>query len=49
MNMGQMLEDVKLAVGGIKPVHFIGRTGGMIPTENEIIKKVLELVLKEAA
>ena len=26
-----MVEDVRLAVKGKKPVHFYGRTGGMIP------------------
>jgi len=31
MNHGQMLEDVRLAVGGKVPVHFLGKTGGDIP------------------
>jgi len=37
MNLGQMLEDVKLSVAGKKNVHFYGRTGGMIPTIAEIV------------
>jgi len=37
MNAGQMLEDVKLAVCGRKPVHFYGRFGGIIPTSDEIL------------
>lgn len=37
MNLGQMLEDVKLSVEGKKTVHFYGRTGGMVPTIQEII------------
>jgi 2-oxoglutarate ferredoxin oxidoreductase subunit alpha len=37
MNVGQMIEDVKLAVSGRKPVHFYGRQGGIIPTPEEII------------
>jgi len=32
MNAGQMVEDVKLAVCGKKPVHFYGRMGGIVPT-----------------
>jgi 2-oxoglutarate ferredoxin oxidoreductase subunit alpha len=36
MNAGQMVEDVRLAVNGKKPVHFYGRMGGIIPTPNEI-------------
>lgn len=43
MSMGQMLEDVRLALNGAKPVHFLGRTGGMIPTPTEIIETVLRL------
>lgn len=37
MNCGQMVEDVKLAVNGRKPVYFYGRTGGIIPTPEEIL------------
>lgn len=36
MSMGQMVEDVRLAVNGKCPVEFYGRTGGMIPTPDEI-------------
>jgi len=44
MSMGQMVEDVRLAVNGVKPVHFFGRTGGVIPTPKEVVaeaKKIL--------
>lgn len=44
MSMGQMVDDVKLAVECKVPVHFYGRTGGVIPTPNEVlgeIKKIL--------
>jgi 2-oxoglutarate ferredoxin oxidoreductase subunit alpha len=44
MSMGQMIDDVKIASNGKKPVHFYGRTGGMIPTPAAIVehaKKVL--------
>ncbi len=40
MNMGQMIEDVKLVVGGRKPVEFFGRTGGIIPTPGEILEAI---------
>lgn len=43
MSAGQMLEDVKLAVSGIAPVAFLGRMGGGIPSEEEIIKKINSL------
>ena len=43
MSAGQMVEDVKLAVSGKVPVHFYGRTGGGVPTVEEINKKIREL------
>lgn len=46
MSMGQMVEDVRLAVKGKLPVHFYGRAGGMAPTPNEIADKAI-LVLEE--
>ena len=44
MSMGQMVEDVKLAVNGKIPVHFFGRTGGNIPYPNEIIDEVKKII-----
>lgn len=43
MNMGQMVDDVKLAVQCRVPVSFFGRTGGMVPKPSEILDKILEL------
>ncbi|MCX6138254.1 MAG: 3-methyl-2-oxobutanoate dehydrogenase subunit VorB [Ignavibacteriales bacterium] len=40
MNAGQMVEDVRLAVNGATPVHFKGRTGGMIPSPEEILVEI---------
>ena len=37
MSAGQMVEDVRLSVEGRKPVHFYGRTGGIVPTSDEIL------------
>lgn len=44
MSMGQMVEDVRLAVNGKKPVHFYGRTGGMFPTPKDIVAEVKKLI-----
>ncbi len=38
MSYGQMLEDVRLSVDGKAKVEFLGRSGGGVPTEEEIIK-----------
>ena len=40
MSTGQMVEDVRLAVNGKKPVHFYGRTGGVVPSPEEIVKEI---------
>lgn len=40
MSYGQMIEDVRLAVNGKAPVEFIGRAGGGVPAEEDIIEKV---------
>ena len=44
MSMGQMVEDVKIAVECKMPVHFVGRTGGMVPDPMQIVEKARELV-----
>lgn len=44
MSCGQMIEDVRLSVEGKKPVHFYGRTGGMVPSPEDILDKVREIV-----
>lgn len=41
MNMGMMVDDVRLAVNGRKPVDFYGRTGGIIPTPSEVLEKII--------
>lgn len=40
MNMGQMVEDVRLAVCGRVPVEFFGRAGGIIPTPAETLAAI---------
>ena len=44
MSCGQLVEDVKLAVNGEKPVYFFGRTGGTIPSDFEILNEVDKIV-----
>ncbi len=41
MNMGQMVEDVRLVVAGRAPVEFYGRTGGVIPTPDEVLDAIV--------
>lgn len=43
MSMGQMVEDVRLAVNGKSPVRFYGRTGGVIPTPEEVLYEIEKL------
>ena len=40
MNMGQMVDDVRLAVNGRVPVEFYGRTGGVIPSPEEVLEQI---------
>ena len=44
MSCGQMVEDVKLASSCRKPVYFFGRTGGIIPSDFEILNEVDKIV-----
>ncbi|HQC35792.1 MAG TPA: 3-methyl-2-oxobutanoate dehydrogenase subunit VorB [Bacillota bacterium] len=47
MSLGQMVDDVRLAVNGKKPVFFHGRAGGIVPTVEEIVEAAKQ-ALKEA-
>jgi 2-oxoglutarate ferredoxin oxidoreductase subunit alpha len=46
MSLGQMVEDVKLAVAGKSPVVFYGRPGGGVPTVDEVLDKIKQLTLR---
>ncbi len=54
MNAGQMLDDVKIGVGGQCAVEFYGRMGGMVPLPDEVLAAIAKLdqatnrVLKQA-
>jgi 2-oxoglutarate ferredoxin oxidoreductase subunit alpha len=37
LNAGQMIEDVKLAVGDRMPIHHFGRMGGIVPNPDEVL------------
>lgn len=43
MSMGQMIDDVKLAINCSKPVEFFGRTGGVIPTPTEVLAEIKKI------
>jgi len=47
MNAGQMLEDVRLAVSGRKPVEFYGRLGGVMPFPDEILAEIRRMAAGE--
>lgn len=44
LSMGQMVEDVRLAVNGVKPVDFFGKAGGIVLTPDDIVNEVLKEV-----
>lgn len=44
MSEGQMVEDVRLAVCGRSPVHFLGHSGGWVPDDKDIVDKVERLL-----
>jgi 2-oxoglutarate ferredoxin oxidoreductase subunit alpha len=43
MNMGQMIEDVQLALEGKGEVSFYGRPGGVVPTPSEVARVISRL------
>jgi pyruvate/2-oxoacid:ferredoxin oxidoreductase alpha subunit len=43
LSTGQMVEDVRLAVEGRRPVEFYGRCGGSVPSAEEILEFVWDI------
>lgn len=43
MSMGQMIDDVRLAISDSVPVAFFGHTGGVVPTPNEVLAEIEKL------
>ena len=48
MSMGQMIDDVKLALDCRIPVEFYGRTGGVVPKPTALFEQIKLLSEKEA-
>jgi len=44
LSVGQLVEDVRLAVEGRCPVHLLGRTGGVVMTPAEVVQAIETLV-----
>ena len=44
MSMGQMVEDVRLAMEGTRPVSFYGTAGGLVPTNEQVREAILNLI-----
>jgi pyruvate/2-oxoacid:ferredoxin oxidoreductase alpha subunit len=40
LSVGQLRDDVRLALEGRRPVEFFGRTGGVVPTAEEVLAAV---------
>jgi len=45
LSNGQMVEDVRLAMNGKLPVEFYGRTGGNVPSVEEVHSKLMQHVM----
>jgi 2-oxoglutarate/2-oxoacid ferredoxin oxidoreductase subunit alpha len=43
MNMGQMVDDVRMALGPDRKIDFFGRAGGVVPTPEEILGEIRRL------
>ena len=37
LSMGQMIDDVKIALEGCRPVTFVGKAGGVVPTPEDVV------------
>jgi len=43
LNMGQMVEDVRLAIGGRARIELVHRTGGLLPSYLDIVQRAEEI------
>ncbi len=48
MSTGQMVDDVRLALDGLRPVEFYGRCGGNVPSHDEVLSLVRKLAQNHA-
>ena len=49
MSNGQMMEDVRLALNGARPVEFLSRMGGNVPSHEEVLALVRELARRSGS
>lgn len=50
MSMGQMVEDVRLTAADsseTSKIHFLGRAGGTVPTQGEILNKICDILSRK--
>jgi len=45
MSMGQMIEDVRLAGEGSRPIEFYGTAGGIVPSPDDVIDRIRALLV----
>jgi 2-oxoisovalerate ferredoxin oxidoreductase alpha subunit len=43
LSSGQLIEDVRLSVVGITPIELLRRTGGMMPTAEDVVRAIKKL------
>jgi pyruvate/2-oxoacid:ferredoxin oxidoreductase alpha subunit len=43
LSSGQLIEDVRLAVGGITPTQLLRRTGGMMPSAEQVVEALKKM------
>ena len=43
LSSGQLIEDVRLSVSGITPIQLLRRTGGMMPTAEDVVQTLKKL------
>jgi 2-oxoglutarate ferredoxin oxidoreductase subunit alpha len=49
MNTGQMIDDVRMALGPDREIGFFGRTGGVVPTPDDVLAAIGDVTGKGAA
>ena len=48
LSTGQMVDDVRLALNGARPVEFYGRVGGNVPSAEELARFVRKIAVQHA-
>jgi pyruvate/2-oxoacid:ferredoxin oxidoreductase alpha subunit len=48
LSNGQMVDDVRLALNGVRPVEFYGRVGGNVPAAEEVARFVRKVAVQHA-